>query len=146
MTALLFVIAGVGSCAKPPPARVAELGSEARANEVAAYAHRRKGWFSVTGRVRSMGMAQGRRVVVKHSYWGGSSTGHFEEVPTPWVELVDEDPRSTDAVRCYFDPEAVDQLAQLRSGEVVVARGALHGYGHEPDGMRVIMNGCRLDR
>ena len=127
------------SCA-PPPATVANLTSEARANELAAYANYRGSRLRVVGRVVSMGLRGARKAAASPRDVPGECDA------SPFVYLADPTHRTADVALCYFQPDDLEQVASITPNQEVTVSCSFQGFAPlGRGGMQVILHSCTLE-
>lgn len=146
--ALLLALAG---CAGPRTARIASVGDEARANEIAATSKYRGGRLRVTGTVVVTAMHRfeavspaGPTLLVVGATSAYVAEGSVETEWHPYVRLVD--PGRTDTfLSCYFRPKDVDEAARLARGMTTTLVGQFQEIRGTPEGVEIVLNRCAIE-
>ena len=136
------------SCATAPPSHVATLLSEARQNEVAAYAKNRDRTLRVAGVVLQTGMDPFNRVVVDGYGYGGwamSLSARDELEHYPYALMGDARNPSPDMLKCLFPIADVELVGKLLPGMQVTLSGYFHQYVHDQERVILVLSNCSLD-
>jgi hypothetical protein len=126
---------------------VAPLLSEARQNEVAAYAKNRERDMHVAGVVLQTGIGDFRRIVAHGTAWMGLGSANAREVLVhyPYMIVGDDRAPSGDVVKCYFSTEEADIVGKLQPGMKVTFQGRFHQYVYDQGRLVLTLSSCSLD-
>lgn len=133
------VLATAASCA-PPPASVSALTSEARANELAAYANYRGSRLRVVGRVVSMGLRGARKPAAS------PRDVPSERDAAPFVYLADPARRTADVALCWFSPDDLEQVSSITPNQEITVSCSFQAFAPMGRGaMQVVLHTCTLE-
>jgi hypothetical protein len=145
--AVAAVVLVLGCTPAPAQMRIGALLDEVRQNELASLSKYRGKQMALDGVVSASGARPVEQVRAEHSYvgpWGGSSELKRSTEHHPYLYLADPEGRPYGAVLCYFDPEALEDVARVVPG----TRLRVTGYFQEPSrsarGIDVVLNHCEL--
>ena len=136
------------ACATAPPSNVTPLLSEARQNEVAAFAKNRNRTLRVAGVVLQTGMDSFNRVVLDGYGYGGwvmdlSARDELEHYP--YALMGDARNPTPDMLKCLFPTADADIVGKLLPGMQVTLSGSFHQYVHDQGRVILILSNCSID-